>query len=130
MRATAFASDIDGVIYYNLKRVSGAGFDFTDKGEAPCYIFVTAELRAGDDLYLCFFGGVFGEELDKLARDGRIEVREAKGQSMGEKVGYMILAEPRAMLIDLIRGMPRDALFACIDDLRFLRLQSSTKPSD
>ena len=130
LRATAFATDVDGVTYYNLKRVSGAGFDYTAEGEAPGYIFVTAELRAGDDLYLCFFGGFFGEKLDKLARDDRIEAREVKGKSMGEKVAYLILAQPRAALVELIRGVPRDELFDCLDGGSFIRLQSSTKRSD
>ncbi len=130
LRATAFATDVDGVTYYNLKRVSGAGFDYTAEGEAPGYIFVTAELRADDDLYLCFFGGFFSEKLDKLARDGRIEAREVKGKSMGEKVAYLILAQPRAALVELIRGVPRDALFGCSDYSHFFRLQSSTKRTD
>ncbi len=130
LRTTAFASEIDGVTYYNLKRVSGAAFDYTAEGEAPGYIFVTAELRADDDLYLCFFGGFFSSKLDKLARDGRIETRKVKGPGMGDTVSYMILAQPRAALVDLIRSVPRGKLFECLDGESFTRLPPSTETPD
>ena len=44
LRARAHASEIDGQTYYNVKRVAGAGFDYTAEGETPGFIIVRADV--------------------------------------------------------------------------------------
>lgn len=128
--ATAYASIVDGETYYNLRRTPGAGFDYTAEGETPGFIILSAELRAADELTLCFFGGFRGGKLDKLAEQDRVAARKVEGHAMGESVDYMVLDRPRAELVALIGETPRDALFGCNDDHPFRRLPPSDRGPD
>jgi hypothetical protein len=49
-RARAYASEIDGQIYHNVKRLSGIGDDYTPPEENPGLIIVRADVSEEDTL--------------------------------------------------------------------------------
>ncbi|MCH8197490.1 MAG: hypothetical protein IH904_05355 [Proteobacteria bacterium] len=62
LRARAHASEIDGETYYNVKRVAGAGFDYTAPGESPGFIIARADVSEQDTLSLRFMGWSYFQE--------------------------------------------------------------------
>ncbi len=108
LRATAHASEIDGVTYYNVKRVAGAGFDYTAPGESPGFIVVRADITGQDALSLSFMRSPMhwpppGDSLKDSENKGRVRGREVKGRHGDEEVPYLVLDLSRPELVALIR---------------------------
>ena len=99
-RATAHASEVDGQTYYNVKRVSGTGDDYTAPEESPGFIIIRADLTDEDSLILRSMDtGVFG----KLVK---VPGRKVEGKYRDEKVSYRIMDLSRPELVDMIRVFP------------------------
>ena len=99
-RATAYASEIDGQTYYNVKRVSGTGDDYTAPEESPGFIIIRADLTDEDSLILRSMDTrVFG----KLVK---VPGRKVEGKYRDEKVSYRIMDLSRPELVDMIRVFP------------------------
>ena len=121
IRATAHASEIDGQTYYNVKRVAGAGFDYTAPGESPGFIVVRADITDEDALSLRFMGWPNGDPLRDSLKKGRVRGRKVEGKYMDEKVPYRMLDLSRPELIALIREVTPAKLFN--KPIRFHRLR-------
>ncbi len=120
LRATAHASEIDGVTYYNVKRVAGAGFDYTAPGESPGFIVVRAEVTGQDALSLRFMHWPPpGHSLKDSVKKGRVRGREVKGRHGDEEVPYLVLDLSRPELVALIREATPAKIFK--DVVRFHR---------
>ncbi len=122
LRATAYASEIDGQTYYNVKRVAGASFDYTAEGETPGFIIVRADVTEEDTLTLRFMdtGVLLG-----LLKEGRVRGRvvEFKHHFKFVPEKYLILDLSRPELIALIREVTPAKLFKEV--IRFRRLRPS-----
>lgn len=104
LRATAHASEIDGVTYYNVKRVAGAGADYTAPGESPGFIVVRADITGQDVLSLSFMRwSPPGDSLKDSVNKGRVRGREVKGRHGNEEVPYLVLDLSRPELVAFIR---------------------------
>jgi len=118
LRATAHASEIDGVTYYNVKRVAGAGFDYTAPGESPGFIVVRTEITGQDALSLRFMRWPStGVALKDSVKKGR----EVEGRHGDEEVPYRVLDLSRPELVALIRQATPAKIFE--KALRFRRLK-------
>lgn len=115
LRAIAFGSDIDGETYYNVRRVAGAGDDYTAPGERPGYILARAKITEPDMLLLCFLHGEdwrFTGSLGHLLKEHGVKSRKVEGQSkrLG-KTSYHVLDVTRPELRALLREVPPEKLF-------------------
>ncbi len=110
LRVRAHASEIDGQTYYNVKRVAGAGLDYTPEGETPGFIIVRADVSEEDTLTLRFMDtGV----LKGLLKEGRARGRvvKIKHNSIIVVKEHLILDLSRPELIALIREVTPEKLF-------------------
>ena len=114
LKATAHASEIDGQTYYNVKRVAGAGEDYTTPGETPGFIIVRADVTEEDTLTPRFMDP---EILDRLVKEGRVKGRKPKGNGLWAR--YLILDLSRQELIALIREIAPAKLFIDTPGLRW-----------
>ncbi len=121
IRATAYASKIDGRTYYNVQRVAGAGVDYTAPGESPGFIIVRADVTEEDTLSLRFMGGLSDSSLRDSLKKGRVRGREVEGKYKDEKVPYLMLDLSRPELVELIREVTPERLFKEV--MRFRRLK-------
>ncbi len=122
LRATAHASEIDGVTYYNVKRVAGAGFDYTAPGESPGFIVVRADVTGQDALSLSFMRRPSsGYALKDSVKKRRVRGREVKGRHGNEEVPYLVLDLSRPELVALIREATPAKIFK--DVVRFHRVK-------
>ncbi len=108
IRAIAHASAIDGKTYYNVRRVAGAGFDYTAEGERPGFIILRTEFSEDGTLTLWFMDE---DIVRNLIKEGR--GRKVAGDYKGEKVPYRVLDMSRPELIALIRKVTPEKLFRC-----------------
>ncbi|MCH8197489.1 MAG: hypothetical protein IH904_05350 [Proteobacteria bacterium] len=115
LRATAHASEIDGKTYYNVKRVVGAGFDYTAPGESPGFIIARADVPEQDTLLLRFMGWSFGESNFHKNKKTRVKGRRFEGKYKDTNVPYRMLDLSRPELIALIRKNKK----ARVKDRRF-----------
>ena len=108
--AAAYASEIDGQTYYNVKRFAGFGEDYTAPGESPGFIIVRADVTEEDTLILRFMDP---RVLDRLVKKGRARGRvvEIKHKSIHLAKEYLILDLSRPELIALIREVTPEKLF-------------------
>ncbi len=116
IRATAHASEIDGRIYYNVKRVAGVGDDYT-ADEPPGFIILRAEPGDDGSLSLQFMDDGL---LENLVKEGRLKARRVEGRYEDIDVPYLMLDVSRPDLIALIRESPPEELFG--DPGRFRRI--------
>jgi tetratricopeptide (TPR) repeat protein len=117
--AVAYASSIDGVLVYNVKRVSGVGDDYTFvKRDSPCeptspevapgFMIVRAEITETDRLKLRTMGGDIsdevGEETAKTLQESLEQhLNFVEGRYKGLTVLIPMLELSRPDLIALIR---------------------------
>ncbi len=106
IRAIAHASELDGKTYYNVRRVAGAGDDYTAEGERLSFIILRTEFSEDGTLTLCFINNSI---IKNFVKEGR--GREAEGNYKGEKVPYQVLQMSRPELIALIREVTPEKLF-------------------
>ena len=123
LTATAHASEVDGKTYYNVKRVAGAGFDYTAPEESPGFIIVRADITDEDTLILRFMdwpnGGDFLKNKD-LVRDRKVE-----GKYKDTNVPYRMLDLSRSELVALIQEVTPAKLFKEMfkEEMHFRRLK-------
>lgn len=118
LRATAHASAIDGVTYYNVKRVAGVGFDYTAPGESPGFIVVRADVSGQDALSLNFMRW---DPPGDSVKDSVKKSREVKGRHGNEDVPYYVLDLSRPELVALIGQAAPAKIFE--KAIRFRRLK-------
>ena len=119
LKATAFASAVDGKIIYNVRRVAGAGLDYTAEGERPGIILMQAELLDDATLNLCPIQ--FGNLITELARrhGPKVRWRKVQGRFPREEYStYWILDLSREELIEAIRDTPPKDMFKCFPPFR------------
>ncbi len=121
LRATAHASEIDSETYYNVKRVAGAGFDYTAPGESPGFIIARADVSEQDTLSLRFMGWSFGGGYFQKNKKARVKGRRFEGKYKDTNVPYRMLDLSRPELIELIREVTPANLFK--EPIRFRRLR-------
>ncbi len=107
-RTIAHASAIDGKTYYNVRRVAGAGFDYTAEGERPGFIILRTEFSEDGTLTLWFMDE---DIVRNLIKEGR--GRKVAGDYKGEEVPYRVLDMSRPELVALIRKVTPEKLFRC-----------------
>ncbi len=110
LKAFAYASEIDGQTYYNVKRVAGGAEDYTAPGESPGFFIVRADVTEEDTLTLRFMNtGV----LKGLLKEGRARGRVVKIKHKSKIVvkEHLILDLSRPELIALIREVTPAKLF-------------------
>ena len=105
-RTIAHASAIDGKTYYNVRRVAGAGFDYTAEGERPGFIILRTEFSEDGTLTLWFMD-------EDIVRNVVKEDRKVAGNYKGEEVPYRVLDISRPELIALIQKVTPEKLFRC-----------------
>ncbi len=132
IRATAHASEIDGYTFYNVKRIAGAGFDYTAPGESPGFIIVRADVTEEDTLSLRFMGGLSDSSLRDSLKKGRVRGRKVAGKYKDEEVRYRMLDLSRPELVELIREVTPAKLFKEMfkEGPRFRRLRSDAKKAN
>ncbi len=106
IRAIAHASAIDGKTYYNVRRVAGAGFDYTAEGERPGFIILRTEFSEDGTLTLWFMD-------EDIVRNVVKEDRKVAGNYKGEEVPYDVLDISQPELVALIREVTPKKLFRC-----------------
>lgn len=114
IHATAFPSEIDGTIYYNIRRSEGVGMDYTAPGESPGYIFARPVFVGPNTLVVCFLHGTdwSDSKAKKLLEEHGISSREVKGEfKPGDKASYVIYATTEERLRELLRATPPAELF-------------------
>ncbi len=121
IRATAHASEVDGRIYYNVKRLAGVGDDYT-AGGPPGFIILRAQPGDDGSLSLQFMDDGL---LKNLVKEGRLKARRVNGRYKDIDVPYLMLDVSRPDLIALIREFPPEKLFG--DPGRFQRLEPALK---
>lgn len=131
--AQATPSDIDGEIFYSVRHdpgladgLSSQPFDWTSPERAPGFIILTTRIDAEDRLHLSFLdpvrvaalaeAGEIDAELIQLVRNedsGAFEPLRAPAEEAGGQIFdyYLIDAAPEE-LVELIRTVPREELFA------------------
>ncbi len=113
LRATAFASELDGAAYYNIQRIAGAASDYTGEGERPGFIIARTEFDEGGGLILRFMHGV--NFIEKLIGSGRLKGHMADCRTpIDDKTltnCYPVIDTNREALIGLIRSLPDGLLF-------------------
>jgi hypothetical protein len=105
IQATAHASEIDGRMYYNVKRVPAKGGDYTAEGEERGFILLRAELTAEDTLFLRSMNGSL---LKNLIGSRRVSGRKV---SCDDYCSYLVLDSSRAELLALIQEQTPERLF-------------------
>ncbi len=129
LRATAHASEIDGVTYYNVKRVAGAGFDYTAPGEGPGFIVVRVDVTGQDALSLSFMRWPApGDSLKDSVKKGRVRGREVKGRHGDEEIPYHVLDLSRPELVAIIREATPAEIFEKV--VRFHRLMPEKEKAE
>ena len=129
LRATAHASEIDGVTYYNVKRVAGAGFDYTAPGEGPGFIVVRVDVTGQDALSLSFMRWPApGDSLKDSVKKGRVRGREVKGRHGDEEIPYHVLDLSRPERVAIIREATPAEIFEKV--VRFHRLKPEKEKAE
>lgn len=106
LRATAYASLVDGETYYNVKRVAWVGNDYTPE-ETTSFLILKPKIAA--DSSLMFLHAMESEALGKIA-----EERGIKKRKLPPEAPYIILDVSRDDLIRLIRETAHERLFSVI----------------
>lgn len=113
LRATAFASELDGAAYYNIQRIAGAASDYTDEGERPGFIIARTEFDEDGRLILRFMHGV--NFIEKLVSSGRLKghMADCRTPFDGETLRncYPVIDISREALIEFIHSLPDGLLF-------------------
>jgi hypothetical protein len=110
LRATAYASEIDGEIYYNVKRLAWVGDDYTAEG-SNSYLILKPVIAA--DSSLLFLHSMDAYHLKELAKEGTVKSEEIHAWREPES-SYVTYDLSRDDLIRLIRDTAHDELFSWI----------------
>ena len=113
LRFTGHASEIDGRLYYNVRRAAGAGDDYGAPDTPPGYIVARANPVDDERLEICIFDR---SGFNALVEDGALEGRKVVGDYGGQEVPYPLIEAPRERLVALIRESPPGDLFNCAPD--------------
>ena len=136
LKATAYASELDGKIYYNVKRVPGVGDDYT-AGNTESFLILKPVIAS--DASLFFLRSMNPELLEKMVEDGKVSGR--KVEQLGKArhgVEYLVYDFSRADLVRLVRETPQGELLPIIigpfyrmsPDLAATAAESGPGPAD
>lgn len=108
--ATAFATEIDGTVYYNVRRTPGEGNDYTVKGEQPGYLILRPVISGRDILFACFLHGRNwdNDRATEMFDKRGIRYRKVKGK---DNSTYLLIESSRKELRALLRAAPAEELF-------------------
>jgi hypothetical protein len=108
VEAIGHASRLDGSTYYNLRLITGTGYDLyfsPAEGQQAGFVILQADVSAEDQLFLRFMSP---RTLAPLIEDSTVRGRSL---SCGDFCGYILLDVSRQELIDLIRSITPEKLF-------------------
>ena len=107
VEATAYASELDGRVYYNVQRIRNDD-DYTTS-EPPGYMLVYPEIDGDGLLSLLFLAN---DTLSRLAKADKIRTHAGGARIFTEGFGYTKLDLSIDELVALVRDTPHDELFS------------------